>query len=519
MAHGKHSGTGLYITVAIILAVITYLEYAIVEFPPTWLSSGWILFFVVAMSVVKFWMVIWFFMHLRDDPKIYTGFFSSGMVIGLGTFVVLIAMFILPRAVAPVMMPGVMVSDVAHAPYGAAALSDEQRALIESDGASRPQAQRSQTPRPRDGSLVVTPPAASVDGFALRSDEIETASAEAVDPAAADEPVAEADEPIVAEAPDAIEFDTELGASTYLACSGCHQASGAGIPGAFPPLAGHAADLYRADGGRSYLIGVMLYGVQGQIVVDGTTYNGVMPAFPHYDDDAIAAVLNHIVTEWGNAERIGAFDAFTAAEVEAERGQGLTAADMYELRQELVFASDAAEDTEPEPEPDADTVAPDAEAAAEPEADEADAAEPEAAPSSADPTFDTALGASTYANCVGCHQPTGAGIPGAFPPLVGHSADLFNAEGGRTYLIEMMLYGVQGQIVVDGATYNGVMPGWQQLSDDAIAAVINHTLTEWGNADLIDDFDAIRAAEVEAARGQGLSASDMYGRRGALGLD
>ncbi len=505
MAHGKHSGTGLYITVAIILAVITYLEYAIVEFPPTWMSSGWVLFWVVLMSIVKFWMVIWFFMHLRDDPKIYTGFFSSGIVIGLGTFVVLMAMFLLPRAVAPVMIDGVSVADVAHAPYGAAGLSDEQRALIDSDGASRALAQRAQTPRPRDGSLVVTPPAARADGFALRSDEIATTEAEA-------DPAAEADGPLVAEAPVTISFDTELGASTYLACAGCHQGNGAGIPGAFPPLAGHAADLYRAEGGRPYLIGVLLYGLQGQIVVDGASYNGLMPAFSHYDDDAIAAVLNHVVTEWGNAERLDAFDAFTASEVEVERGQGLTPADMYDRRQALVFVSDAPADAEPDADADAE---PDVEAEPEPEAD----VEPEAAPPSADPTFDTALGATTYANCVGCHQPTGAGIPGVFPPLVGHTVDLYAAEGGRTYLIEMMLYGLQGQIVVDGATYNGAMPGWQQLSDEAVAAVINHSLTEWGNADLIDDFDAIRAAEVEALRGQGLSASDVYERRGALGLD
>ena len=503
MAHGKHSGTGIYITVAIILAVITYIEYAIVEFPPTWMSSGWVLFWVILMSIVKFWMVIWFFMHLRDDPKIYTGFFSSGIVIGVGTFVVLIAMFILPRAVAPVMMDDVLVADVAHAPHDA--LSDELRALIESDGATRSQAARSQTPRPRDGSLVVTPPAARTNGFALRSDEVDVTPAETIDDAV--EAEVEADEPLVAEAPVVVEFDTELGASTYASCVGCHQPNGAGIPGVFPPLAGHAADLYRAEGGRPYLIGVMLYGLQGQIVVDGATYNGVMPAFAQLNDDAIAAVLNHIVTEWGNAERLDTFDAFTAAEVEAERGQGLTAADMLEQRQELVFVSD---DEAADPEPDTAEV--------EPEPADEPADEPDAAPT-ADPTFDVALGASTYANCVGCHQPTGAGIPGAFPPLVGHTVDLYSAEGGRSYLIEMMLYGLQGQIVVDGATYNGVMPAFAQLSDDAIAAVLNHTLTEWGNADLIDDFDAIRAAEVEAARGQGLSTSDVYERRSALDLD
>jgi len=474
MAQGHHKGTGTYIVVALILAVITYIEYAIVEFPPTWMDPAWILTAVVVMSIAKFWMVIWYFMHLKDDPKIYTGFFTSGMVIGLGTFVVLMAMFLLPRAVAPVMAD-----------------------------AAPPVEQLAATP-PRDGALSVTPPAAPTDGFAVRSDDED-------DDTTAATPT---------EAPVSAGFDAALGASSYGTCVGCHQPTGAGIPGAFPPLAGHAADLYRAEGGREYLINVILYGVQGAIEVQGTTYNGLMPAFPNLSDEAAAAVLNHTLSEWGNAEAIGTIDYIQPAEIAAQRGQGLTGADVYQQRQALVFASDEASDEGDEAADSAAEVASEGDDAAAEDAVEP-AAEPaaDAAARAADPSFDTALGASTYANCVGCHQPTGTGIPGAFPPLVGHTADLYNAEGGRQYLIDVMLYGVQGQIVVGGNTYAGFMPGWQQLSDDAIAAVLNHSLTEWGNADLIDDFDAIRAEEVAAQRGAGLSAGDVYQRRSALGLN
>ncbi|MDA0700111.1 MAG: cytochrome C oxidase subunit IV family protein, partial [bacterium] len=103
MAHGKqHGGIGLYVAVALILGVITFVEFAIVEWPPTFMSSGWVLFWLIALSAVKFWMVIWFFMHLKDDDKLYTGFFSSGMVIAMGTFAALAFLFLLPRAVAPV---------------------------------------------------------------------------------------------------------------------------------------------------------------------------------------------------------------------------------------------------------------------------------------------------------------------------------------------------------------------------------------------------------------------------------
>ncbi|MCH1928364.1 cytochrome C-552, partial [Shewanella sp. C31] len=33
-------------------------------------------------------------------------------------------------------------------------------------------------------------------------------------------------------------------------------------------------------------------------------------------------------------------------------------------------------------------------------------------------------GAKIYAQCAGCHQQNGQGIPGAFPPLAGHMAEI-----------------------------------------------------------------------------------------------
>jgi cytochrome c5 len=59
----------------------------------------------------------------------------------------------------------------------------------------------------------------------------------------------------------------------------------------------------------------------------------------------------------------------------------------------------------------------------------------------------TVDGRATYeANCSGCHQASGAGIPGVFPMLGGgHAANLASEEGGRTYLVNALLYGVQGE--------------------------------------------------------------------------
>jgi len=80
-------------------------------------------------------------------------------------------------------------------------------------------------------------------------------------------------------------------------CAACHQSSGAGLPGAFPPLA-------RSDwvaGGPDALIQILLHGVQGTLTVNGTRYNGAMPALgANLSDADIAAVLSYIRGSWGN---------------------------------------------------------------------------------------------------------------------------------------------------------------------------------------------------------------------------
>ena len=61
----------------------------------------------------------------------------------------------------------------------------------------------------------------------------------------------------------------ELGAQTYTNCDGCHQANGEGIAGVFPPLAGHLPEVVAVDGGKAYLVETLLWGLQGQIEIDG----------------------------------------------------------------------------------------------------------------------------------------------------------------------------------------------------------------------------------------------------------
>lgn len=84
-------------------------------------------------------------------------------------------------------------------------------------------------------------------------------------------------------------------------CAACHQPGGLGIPGLFPPLAGSEWVLGSTWCGDNHLVTILLHGVQGPIDVGGKSYNNSMPAWINLDDKQIAAVLNHVRSEWGNS--------------------------------------------------------------------------------------------------------------------------------------------------------------------------------------------------------------------------
>lgn len=93
-----------------------------------------------------------------------------------------------------------------------------------------------------------------------------------------------------------------------------------------------------------------------------------------------------------------------------------------------------------------------------------------------------------FANhCVVCHQATGAGVPGAFPPLV----DSEWVHGEPQVLVQILLHGIQGEITVGDTVYNGVMPEFgNSLDDNEIAALATYLRSNFeNNADAIDaDF-------------------------------
>ena len=126
-----------------------------------------------------------------------------------------------------------------------------------------------------------------------------------------------------------------------------------------------------------------------------------------------------------------------------------------------------------------------------------------------------ALGARTYdGNCAGCHQRSGHGIAGGFPPLAGHAPDVL-AKDGRAFMVRLVLFGMTGAIAVDGTPYNGNMPSWaDSLKDDEIAAVIDYALTAWDNDKrLPKDFKPIVPADIAAARAENLTPEQVYAMR------
>lgn len=69
-------------------------------------------------------------------------------------------------------------------------------------------------------------------------------------------------------------------------------------------------------------------------------------------------------------------------------------------------------------------------------------------------------------NCVACHQGSGEGIPGSFPPLI-DNPNLDDTE----YVRSVILDGKSGPIDVNGVTYDGEMPGFD-LTDAEVEALI-----------------------------------------------
>ena len=101
-----------------------------------------------------------------------------------------------------------------------------------------------------------------------------------------------------------------------------------------------------------------------------------------------------------------------------------------------------------------------------------------------------------------CHQMTGLGLSGAFPPLV--KTDFVNGDQRR--FVAIALKGIAGAITVDGKTYATGMPQpdltFPVLKDDKkLADVLNYVRNNFGNkndAPITPEFIAKTRKEFES---------------------
>lgn len=78
--------------------------------------------------------------------------------------------------------------------------------------------------------------------------------------------------------------------------------------------------------------------------------------------------------------------------------------------------------------------------------------------------------------CISCHMANGEGAGNVFPPLA--KADYLRDK--QIESIKAIKFGMSGEIVVNGKTYNSLMSPLG-LSDQEVADVMNYINNSWGN--------------------------------------
>lgn len=97
--------------------------------------------------------------------------------------------------------------------------------------------------------------------------------------------------------------------------------------------------------------------------------------------------------------------------------------------------------------------------------------------------------------CAACHQPTGSGVPGVFPPLA--KSDFLAADPKRA--VHIVLNGLTGAVTVNSQRFDSTMPPFgPQLNDRDIADALTFVLHSWGNPG-----GRIQPEEVKLVRSEG----------------
>ncbi len=271
------------------------------------------------------------------------------------------------------------------------------------------------------------------------------------------------------------------GEQQYAICAACHQPTGQGLPGAFPPLAG--SEWVHGDPAR--MVKVILSGIGGPITVKGANFASAMPSHAQLSDKDIAAIATFVRTneKWGNKASI-------VSEKEVAEIRAKTAHPAAWTPDELLKLHPLGDEAK------FPFVAPGGAPADAHGATPAGAhgAESSATPAGPDPAV-LAKGKTVYATiCQACHQPNGKGLPAVFPPLAG--SEWLHGDAERS--IAIVLKGMMGAVEVSGGKFNSVMTAQEGvLTDRDIAAVLTYVRA---GEDFGNKLPPVSAEQVKAAR-------------------
>jgi len=234
------------------------------------------------------------------------------------------------------------------------------------------------------------------------------------------------------------------GEQVYLGhCAACHQPNGEGLKGVFPHLKGSPIAMGPLD-------------AHIEIVLNGKTGTAMQAFAKQLTAQEIAAVITYERNAWGN----NTGDAVQAKDVNAHQSAGSS------------NASSAATAVTQVPQAATHSVEP------------VINVDPASLPTLSHEVL-MAEGEKVYATfCAACHQVTGAGMPPAFPALVGSAI----ATGPVANHID---------IVVQGKTGTAMQAFGTQLSPQQLAAVITYERNAWGN----NTGDTVQPADI-ARHGQ-----------------
>ena len=97
---GAHATVATYLRIAVVLAIVTALEISLIYIPG--LPNPVLVASLIVMSIVKFALVVGFYMHLRYDGKLFTALFVGPLTIACAIILALMALFsaflLLPRS-------------------------------------------------------------------------------------------------------------------------------------------------------------------------------------------------------------------------------------------------------------------------------------------------------------------------------------------------------------------------------------------------------------------------------------